>query len=626
MTNGVFERSQLSKVFARLSKRGDDDVKALTKRITENANVASRKQQGESVDAKKSSSNQAAIVKAAPAFDKKPASPVTGIKRQRELEADVKQPTKKLASDKAPLRGAASQINKAPLTKSTSDTKTASPATAQTTKKVIPKTTSSIFSSLTPAYKKAGASSQVRITGTDASQPSRPTSTSLTTQAKSGGFSFADAMASLTKAKEPESEVKQESSLPPESLEERKKRLRKEARRKLRVSFKPESELREIRHFEHDPEEEFGHDEAQSRDVKSHQSEGQMLKLHLDPDAMDLDDDDDEDEQMADAGEPEREFRPPPEIDFSDLPDDARSGLYFPYGGGRLIAESPEREAQRQREANTLLAVYASREDIPASPREPFDVEMESNDPNTFGEPPSKIADLVAKYETQEKERQALLAQQAVTVPLDLSSLLAKIQQPQQAPMQQNQPPPNMNFQDILARLQQPQSQQPPQSQNWQYNPMQNYQQQQYPYQQQPGWANSGWNPQQQQAPMQQQQQPSQDLASILASLQSGGPSSAAQMPQYPAPGLNPNMQFPNMGAGAQGMPNMGGPAQQAQQANAAPFENEERRQMREQQEYQQQHQNQNAGRPAPYKVVVCKYWKEGKCLKGEHCTFKHED
>ena len=98
-------------------------------------------------------------------------------------------------------------------------------------------------------------------------------------------------MANLTKPKEVASTTKLADNRPPETEEEKIKRLRKEERRKLRVSFKPEGSLVEIRTFVHDPEEEVGHDENMIRDVGDIGSEGRMLKMHKELDAMDEDED-----------------------------------------------------------------------------------------------------------------------------------------------------------------------------------------------------------------------------------------------------------------------------------------------------------------------------------------------
>ena len=85
--------------------------------------------------------------------------------------------------------------------------------------------------------------------------------------------------------------MKSEEDRAPETAEARSKRLRKEGRRKLRVSFKPDDSLVDVRIFEHDPEEEMGHDDSMVRDANDIKGEGQMLKMHRERDVMDEDED-----------------------------------------------------------------------------------------------------------------------------------------------------------------------------------------------------------------------------------------------------------------------------------------------------------------------------------------------
>ena len=121
-------------------------------------------------------------------------------------------------------------------------------------------------------------------------------------------FSFSETMADLNKPKETVS-TKPADDRPPETEDERKKRLRKEERRKLRVSWKPDDSLTEIRFFTHDPEEEVGHDDSMIRDVGDVGSEGRTLKLH-----RDLDDEDDEDSELKE--ETFWPYKPPSSMPF----------------------------------------------------------------------------------------------------------------------------------------------------------------------------------------------------------------------------------------------------------------------------------------------------------------------
>lgn len=204
-------------------------------------------------------------------------------------------------------------------------------------------------------------------------------------------------MAGLAKQKE-ETPVKAEESRKPETSEERVKRLRKESRRQLRVSFKSDDELVSVRTFVHDPEEDIGHDQSQVRDVGDSKGEGQMLKMHKD---LELDDDEDY--------EPPEDLPPPWSMplcrfpclrissvtkcikvtDFSGVTDEDRDRHYRTRGGIReLDATSTEREMQKNREDGTLMAMYSTLSDIPPTPREPIEgIKIEWAPETQFGDP-----------------------------------------------------------------------------------------------------------------------------------------------------------------------------------------------------------------------------------------------
>src|SRR6185312_13396747 len=77
---------------------------------------------------------------------------------------------------------------------------------------------------------------------------------------------------------------------PPETEEERQKRLRKESRRKLRVTWKSDDALTEIRLFTHDPDEELGPGDGSMRAMGDVKGEGSVLKLHKDLEELEEDD------------------------------------------------------------------------------------------------------------------------------------------------------------------------------------------------------------------------------------------------------------------------------------------------------------------------------------------------
>jgi hypothetical protein len=202
----------------------------------------------------------------------------------------------------------------------------------------------------------------------------------------------------LSKPKE-EASAKPVDDGPPETDEERAKRLRKEERRKLRVSWKPDEELTEVRLFTHDPDEELGHDDSMMRDVGDVGGEGRMLKLH-----KDLDDDDEEDgagreESLHPYTTPKGMCSPLLfgwniiintilEIDFGVVEADERNRNFLKRAGTQ-VPKSPEKLAQDHRETTTLAVFYTSPADVPNSPKEPPPSAMENValTETPFGEP-----------------------------------------------------------------------------------------------------------------------------------------------------------------------------------------------------------------------------------------------
>ena len=228
--------------------------------------------------------------------------------------------------------------------------------------------------------------SEIRVPGSSAPPaPAKP------------AFSFAETMANLTKPKPAEPVSKSEENRPPETEEARAKRLRKEERRKLRVSFKPDDTLVQVRTFVHDPEEEMGHDSSMVRDVGDIGSEGRMLKMHKDLDIAD----DDEDREATE--EDLAEWKMPTSkyveiinieesnnalvVDFSVIEVDELARNYETRGGN-VEVKSYERAVQEQRELNTLMVIYTASSDIPTSPREPADPYSGENvEEQSFGDP-----------------------------------------------------------------------------------------------------------------------------------------------------------------------------------------------------------------------------------------------
>ncbi|PHH64327.1 hypothetical protein CDD81_4684 [Ophiocordyceps australis] len=144
-----------------------------------------------------------------------------------------------------------------------------------------------------------------------------------------------------------------------ETTEQRAKRLRKEARRRLRVTWKPEAELVQVKVFEKDDDEDEGRDVNMIRDAADDRSEGMMLKRRAN-EAFDEDDDD----------APLRSWRMLTRMDTSRLSEEARSKNYVTRGG-LVTFTTEEQKRMAEREQQELMVIYTDPNDIPPTPKSP---------------------------------------------------------------------------------------------------------------------------------------------------------------------------------------------------------------------------------------------------------------
>ncbi|KIW88872.1 uncharacterized protein Z519_10356 [Cladophialophora bantiana CBS 173.52] len=628
----MLEMTKLSKILQRLTKKAMTDIKTLAQTVLDNAVAATAK--------KASTTNDKKADK--PASPKSVGSPAdgarkegaTGVKRLREGDGSVPpvlkkvaklipQSSKPLALQNAERRKAleAAQAAKAgEKTTSAPPGTTANPATKGKVA-VAPPPKSSIFASLASAPKKPGTSNAERAAAAAkerasstaspslvAAQPVKKPNSGKESPPRNGGSapvtkaatasSFMGLLADMEK--KPEKETKKEDEIPNETEEQKAKRLRKEARRKLRVTWKVDAELVETRLFTHDPDEELDQGDRLKRDAGDTGREGEALKLHKNLDDLD----DEEDEDSFEELEP---YAAPSEVDFNyledvSLGDDSPHKINSPKFGGSMKPESPSSEAQNKYEQDTLMALYTSKADRPSTPKEPDDSNEDEGDfepaePETpFGEPDEKTRQREKEYLARQgrtqpaidlaAQMQALSAsqtsqQQPGAIPPELQRALSMFGRPNQLnqPSTTPQAAPSSNvtlqalLQTVLGQQSQGQNQQP-----------------QYPAASQP----SALGP---------------NLGALLASMQQG---TQAATPANTLPlsmGGNPN---PYIG-------NFDDTSRKHGRSDSNDNDNDHGRKGGTK-------KKKGDSKPYLYKTQTCTFWEQGKCLKGDSCTYRHGD
>lgn len=287
-------------------------------------------------------------------------------------------------------------------------------------------------------------------------------------------------------------------------------------------------------------------------------------------------------------------------------------------------AESIEKPIREQHEANTLMVFYTDPNDIPPTPKEPIELPGDEMDTmKDFGAPQGAVVERAARIVRDAAASSAATQfdQQATASPAvpDISAILAALN-PQHTQAQSQQPSasqnPMLDLQKLLANFAPP-------------PPLQMTQQVQ------PSSSQAALPP---------------NIASIMANLQPQvGPASQIpqhQQQQYAAP-ADPNaanlaalfsqisQAHPNANGfgmnGFPGLPPSQSINQQQQGQSQYPYENEERRRWREandDQGYDAEKQQGGGKKKREWKdkkyTLPCKYFSQGKCQKGDKCTYLH--
>ncbi|PYH48619.1 uncharacterized protein BP01DRAFT_371548 [Aspergillus saccharolyticus JOP 1030-1] len=613
MDEDVLQKTNVAKLLPRFVKKGGPAVKELAQKIMDNAAASTKRKQETAKPAAKdgSPSRQTNTASAATAPDGARAE-LAGSKRPREVESNGQPATKRVvvtSNVKKPV-GAAAPVRRPQEAVQETKAATAQPARPKTNI-VAPKPTN-LFGSLSSASKRPGTSNAERAAAAAAKTSNPPERKEPQPAPPRPTFSFGDLMADLNKPKESAPAQPLEPKTP-ETEEERKKRLRKEARRRLRVTWKPDDSLTEVRLFTHDPDEELGPSDRMQREAGDVKGEGSVLKLHRDLD-------DDEDEEGGIREEQLLEYMLPSEIDFVEMPFEERSRNYVKRGGTD-IPESAEKKAQEHREATTLMVFYTSPADVPSTPKEPPQSDTEEPAPGvvSFGELPDHVKARQSRYFAAMKPQAPPAPTPAPATngqaPFDISNLLKIIQsapqQPKSTPPPQVQPStaPMSDLERTFSMFRQAQPQptsQPP-----------ILQMPQFPAAPQPA-AGQGI-----------------DLQNILAIMNAQKQMQpAVTAPQVPPaqPAIAPNLAAIFSQISGQNQPNAGNAPQQP-----GHFEDPERKRLRESGGYdgadddrygysKRNKYNNDLGKKHPKAgSVPCRYWQSGKCRKGDECTYRHD-
>ncbi|PNY27643.1 Uncharacterized protein TCAP_02430 [Tolypocladium capitatum] len=371
MTEKIVETPNFDVVRKRLEDRGDDDVTDLTREIALKIKRFKKANEPETATGYRGTS-AASRAKAGT----KAAAAESSAKRSRDDDSDTRvvkkiavEPgssllSKKLGQPKSqPLSGARTAMAKAATSILPGKSR---PAAKPVSKPEPPVAADSPGAS---ADEKSKAELRKPVAKPEsktaaAKKEAKPVAPKTAAASTSSAVSSISSLLDSINAKKPDPVVAAASkegrrSQTPETAEQRTKRLHKEARRKLRVSWKPDGELVQIKVFEKDDEEDEGRGVNMIRDAADDRSEGMMLKRRAD---VGVEDDDDD--------LPYQPWVTPVATDFTHLPESIRKKSYVTRGG-HVAFSTEEQKRVAEREQRELMAIYTDPADIPPTPKSP---------------------------------------------------------------------------------------------------------------------------------------------------------------------------------------------------------------------------------------------------------------
>lgn len=582
------EKVKWRKILERFVSKSTNDSKSLAQEILSNAKKATARKKAEAAGQGPASPSGSA------------SGQIAGVKRPREGSDSTQQPKKAAVKPASkPLsvqlaeqrrlkekdKPAASKVvkNEKPAVNGTNG-----PVPARSKVASAPVVKPSPFAGLMSASKRPGTTNAERATK-DQVEVIKPAatlikkdsvtkvepSTTKTPAPAASASSFLGFLADMDKPKE-QPQTKAAVVDPSETPEARERRLRKEARRKLRVSWKPEGQLVQTRVFEHDPDEETGHEDSMMRDVGDTGKEGEMLKKRMQ--MQDAEDDSDD----------EFEYSPPSEVDFSDIADVSQDN--FTKCGGSKSAESTARDMQSQHESGNMMTIFAAGEQ-PNTPQEPPEIDDDDFNPVVdFGEPSDNRVNVRQREQAVFARRQAYQPAPPVQATgFDLSTALASLYPQQQTTTQSQQ-------QDWLRAMNMASQQQP-------------------------------------QPQAVQQATPQLDLSQLMALVGQAQAQQQQQNVYQPSSAPQPTTSIPSL------TPNIASILGQLQQNasslsvgsgdNPNPYPNAIK-DKRDKKDVKPKKGKGGApigpdGLPLNYKTKVCQFWLDGMCTKGDSCTYRHD-